>query len=76
MPPGKPDPVRALLEALPTPEERDFSAILQAIHRSKFTGSILIHWHCGVPRQFDFGPPMRLAIVQPLDSQMGDPPQS
>ena len=61
--------ITSLLAALPPTDQLTFAALAEAIHSTRFTGATVIHWQNGRPRQIDLGSPVRLSIVEGLDSQ-------
>lgn len=66
--------ISAVIAELGTPSAPSFIDLAKAIARAGYTGSTTIHWHKGEPRQVDLGAPVRLSLVQPLDSTEDPPP--
>ena len=60
--------LQKLIDALPPPERLTYLSIADAIYQARYTGFTGIHWLNGVPRQIDLGAPVRLTIVEALDS--------
>lgn len=54
--------LQRLLAALPDQDQLEFTKLLEAIYRVRFTGPLVIDFQNGIPRQINLGPPMRLAI--------------
>lgn len=63
-----PPALQKLLDRLGPTDQLDFVRLAEVIYESRFTGPTTIHWRNGVPQQIDLGPPIRLSIVQGLDS--------
>ena len=64
--------IARLVASLPPAERLTFMALAEAIYSVRFTGATTIHWRNGVPKQIDLGAPVKLAIVEGLDT----PPRS
>ena len=60
--------LQRLLQQLGPGERVDFSTLAEAIYDAKYTGITMIHWLNGRPRQVDLGAPVRLSIVESLDT--------
>lgn len=60
--------VQRLIAALPPEDQLTFAALAEAVYSVRFTGFTGIHWKNGVPKQLDLGAPVKLSIVDGLDS--------
>lgn len=66
--------LQKLLASLPPPEQMSFLRLADALSQAKFTGSTTVHWLNGVPKQLDLGSPVRLSIVEGVDTSGGSDP--
>jgi hypothetical protein len=53
-----------LIESLNEAQEPTFTMILELLYRTRFSGAITLHCSNGIPRQADFGRPVRIDLTR------------
>lgn len=64
--------IEQLMHALNTTDEPTVGVLFEAMHRTKFTGSFVVHCDRGVPQTIEIGRPIRVDLTRrnrpPLDN--------
>ena len=67
--------LQRLLAHLEMGEGINFARLQDAIYHTKFTGPVVLHCYEGVPQQVDLGSPIRLSIVEGVDTAKRSDPR-